>query len=592
MPTNEPIKQPVEVVYEGEDAQAAARDMKAVGNAAEKSGEQAAKSTPKLKTREQQLASQRARLEQLLRSEDRYEQALNDGRRVSDRATEASRRRKREIDKLSRSLAAERRVQDRATASVRRHAVAADTSAASAGRLGGVTGALTGRFASVGASLLGTGGLIAALGILGRDLEERTRQTRDFLDANLELQFLSDSFNGQERDFLASASIFGGQDPSETTRAFTQLKSRFPGQSDEALQGLFLEILETGRATTAPLTPLTDAFSGLFQATGDAQASQNILRETIIQAGQADPQVITTLLGKFIGPGTGVLGLTAGESAGGVAGVTGLTTQRPEEQVQGLLTFLLNIKGKGTPDINEILEGAGIDRTSGDALEVASRVLDAVDRGKISIDQFETLTGREGIKIGSALLDPSRRTAFFEKVRKVAEQEFNTDDPTAQAIADQFQDDPRQALNFAIKQAETQAKVANSQDQGALEAALARQLLDNELKSRGKNAVSRFLAEKSFDTAAALGVGSEAATTVGANAGTLTTPVFPLSPIQPGSVQDNADQRDIRDAVSEGVSGAASGQILVNKVEINRGTIVNNGRDPLTADLDQGRPRR
>lgn len=368
------------------------------------------------------------------------------------------------------------------------------------------------------AGMLGTNGVIAVYRMLNEEMERNARLTREAADAQLDLQYLSQTFDPQEREFVNRAAVAAGRQLPETLRAYAGLKSFFPGLDDQTLQSLFLQIAETAVTTTAPLETLTGAFQGLFDVTRDPQQAQNILRQTIVQGGRSDPGVISKLLGKFLGPGINVGGLSPAQAAGAVAGVTGLTTQQPEEQVQGLLTFMLQVMGDSPPEVKRLLAKAGVDTSQG-FFPAIEGITSAVNRGALSKAQFQTIVSREGIKVASALLDPTKRAEFFAKINRVVEAGASDRDLTADAIANQFRADPTAARNYAIKQAEAREQIMRAQDADALEIELGAKLLENTLYEQGMNVVGRKSALGLYRSLTAFGMAPENAASISTGGG-------------------------------------------------------------------------
>ncbi len=446
-----------------------------------------------------------------------HEQRVERVEQADDTAIATSQRRQGQIDRLNRTLAEQQRFQQRVNQGIAQYSTSAERAASSSaeaassgGLFSGMLEGLATRVASVVSGLIGVGGLLTALQLIRQEMEENARAARKFAEDSLDLQFLSPTFNEQERKFVGRAAIFAGRKPSETALAFGGLKSFFPGASDRELQTLFMEVAETARTTPTSLSVLTKAFTGIYAETRNAQKAQNILRETITQAGSSDPAVISGLLGKFFGPGIQIGHLKPGEAAGAVAAVTGLTTQQPEEQVQGLLTFMLQVMGKGSPEASKILEREKIDRS--DFFKAIEQIGTAVNEGRISSSEFETVASREGIKVASALIDPTKRREFFGKINAVQTTAASNRDITREAIQAQFGADRLQALNFAAKQAEAEEAMLETQDQNSQELLLAQQILQNELRKRGVGPVRRFLAERFQETAQFAGSDAESST--------------------------------------------------------------------------------
>ncbi|MBB6429223.1 hypothetical protein [Algisphaera agarilytica] len=470
--------------------------------------------------REQQILSMRIELKNLIREQREAERAVEAGEQATEETRRAEEQRRQKIRVLSQEIARAEDEQeqlnrrlDQGVAAHRRLGQANDGTTQGVSRLDDVVNAATGRLAGMVGGILGAGGLVRALQVLGEELDRRIEQTREFAEAQLNLQFLDTSFNEQEREFLGQAAQLGGRSPAEIARAYTSLRSRFPDRSNTELQGLFLEIVETGVTTDADLGTLTDAFAGLFAENGDSQRSQNILRETITQAGVGDPGVISRLLGKFLGPGQQIGNVSEAEAAGLVAGATGLDTRQPEEQITGLRSVLLSLLGSLSDEQLEIAQGAGIDRSS---INTALLTLgQAIEAGRIDAAGLEQLVGAEGVTTATALGDPAKRGAFFEKQAAVVRAADSEEDLTGLAIDNIFAQDEVQALNFAIKQVDARTAVAESQDVDALRGELAIKLQQAEQRDAGVGAIGRSISGLTNRIARLLGADADTSITAG-----------------------------------------------------------------------------
>lgn len=354
-------------------------------------------------------------------------------------------------------------------------------------------GAMTG----VVAGLVGASGVSAALRTVEQDLERTTQKSREFAEASLNLQYLNESFNPQERAFVGQAAIAAGRQPVEMIRAFAGLKSRFPGESQENVQALMMEVAQTARTTDAPLSDLTNSFATIYQFTGNAQQSQNILRESIIQAGSDNPAVLAPLMARFMGIGQAV-GLQPGQSAGAVAAATGLGLS-PEVSVTGLTNVALALQGKGTPEGAKILRKLGIKQ--GDDL---FGTLEKLSGAGLKTGQLESIFGREGLPVASQLSDANQLADFLAKVAKVQEASTTSRDLTGEAIADQEAADPLTAANQRIKELEARIAMQQNQDVEALRFDQLRKEQETILRSQGAGPVWRTLDDYALRTAGLL----------------------------------------------------------------------------------------
>ncbi|MEM9415002.1 MAG: hypothetical protein AAGA29_05920 [Planctomycetota bacterium] len=585
----------------------AAADADRLSKATDEQARAADKAVSADQRRTQQLDAKRRRLIELQRREIALEEAVESGT-VSEREAErVSDRRQRQIERLARSLGREQQAQRRASDAVREsvNAQQQSTSAMQEGAQG--AGQLSGGFdgirnAALGlvAGLVGVNGLRRALAIIRQEMGENTEAAHEFARAFLDLQFLNDSFNDQEKEFIGSAAVAGGRDLLETTRAFTSLKSFFPGQSDQELQDLFLEVVETGRTTSAPLEPLARAFAGLYAQTGDAQVAQNILRATIQQAGSSDPDVIAAVLGKFLGPGQGFGDLNTAQSAGLVAGATGLDTRNPEEQVTGLRTILLRLLGDSADRNQGILDSAGIDNS--DFLTALRTLGEAIEQGRISRAELETLVGAEAIVTATALANPENRAALFNKLDAVVAAGDSDEDLTAQAIREQFGNDRAAALSDQLARVRAQAQFQQATDEeseGDLEMEVYRTALRTRLREMGIGPIRRRIADSAFVSSSAVSDDPIVAVNAAITALTVLGQGEDIDDIirqdavfhsretatEALGIEDVSGQSAEDDETDE-VSKGGKPTVVVKQQTVINGTQINNSTDPSTGDRE------
>lgn len=468
------------------------------------------------KSRAQVLGEQRARLEELVRVQHRYERETDQGKTATEEASQAERERQAEIDRLGRELAEEQRIQDRTTDAVRRHSTAQDDGTAKTSRFDAAIDGLSGRMAGLVASIVGAGGLIRALQIMGEEMDRRIEQTREFAEAQLNLQFLNESFDEQEREFIGKAAVLAGRSLPETARAFTDVRSFFPNLSKSEVQEFFLQVAESGATTDAPLSSVAKLQQSIFAINRDADAAQNIAREATIQAGVGNPDVLANVFGKLLSVLVEVGNVDVGQAAGAASAVTGLDTREPSEQATGLRSVILSLLGDLSDEQTAIVNSAGIDRSN--ALTALGTLGVAIQSGKLDNASLEKIVGAEGIATAAAFADPVRRGEFFSKVQTVDAAEKAEEDRTTAAINRQFAEDPVQGNAYAIKQVEALQTVAESSDAESLRSDLARKLLSVEQTKAGVGPVGRFLSRESVRLAQLLGVSDDTAVAVGAGA--------------------------------------------------------------------------
>jgi len=467
----DPIRQEIQTTYDGKGVEGAVKGM----NALDRGNDELARST---ETRAQKMARLQDELVELIAKQDQYEREAKEAGQSDEIATRHGEARRQQIARLSTEIAQETKYQNMAAEAVDR---AAGSHERASGRVGlmaqGYQSALAAAQGLVG-GLIGVGGLMAALQAIRAEMEENVKAAREFAEASLNLQFMSDQFKPQEREFIGQAAEFSGRQPVEVAGAMADLKSRFPNLSDEQTQKLFMEVGETARTTPAPLSALVQAFSTIRQYESDPQKVQNILRASITQSGVSDPAQLSPLMAKFMGLGQ-QLNLSAGQSAGAVAAATGLGLA-PEESITGLRNIALSLQGKGTPDGAKVLKRLKIDRTN--FLHALDQLAEANNAGLLKTKDIEDIGGRESVAVLSSLLDKERLADFQAKIKSVADAQQSPRDLTAEAIKQQFESDPLQETNFKLKRAEAEASTQKAGDVESMRTSLARQIIENRMR--------------------------------------------------------------------------------------------------------------
>ena len=592
----EPIKQRIEAELERTGFNDAARAIKELGDAAEKSGDQAAKSVPKLQTREQQLAEQRQRLEQLIRSEVRYEDAMREGKAVTDRAVEASKRRRREIDKITRSLRDEDRIQQRVNNTVRQSSKAkSELSDAAKFALGGVS--------SLAAGFAGSYGLNAVVEEFNRHIEASNRLlrenaglTRENADARLDLAALSGVEDAGSVAFLDRVAGFAGRRPGEIARVKTQIRSGLPTATDEQVNSLVVEIASKAQSTSAPLTSLAPVFLDIFRRTGDARVSSNLLEGAITAAGESDPAKLGQEISKFLGVGEQIGGLDTATSVGFASAGTGLGLPN-ELATTGLKNVAFSLRGRGTPEGNKVLDREAIPRD--DLVAGISAIQQAVSAGRITNAELESIGGREAAPVFSALADEQTLNRFLDTVQIVIDAGESPGRLAEEKAVGITGSSPIQSLNLLAKQEESKTESVKSGDVLAARVSAARAIMERVIAERQAQGElnarqgERILDE--FDRLTGLGTtgllelphAAHRASRHGASLGDL---VF-------GPVADPRFREEVErglfggpDTSVDEVFGGEREPAPAGRTLINHGTIINQAGDPTEDDLVEGRP--
>lgn len=454
MPPNEPIEQPIEVT----GAEQSAADVQRVTDANERLGE----SVDRAGDQSDRAADQQRELADAQdRAGDQAAEAATQQRRAGDATDRAGDQADRAADQQRELAEAQRRQLDGVLASER-----------ATGRLGTAWQQLTRTAQTLGAAI-GIGGIVGYLQTVRREIDLNTEATQRYAEATLNLQFLGDRFNEQERDFVGQASVLAGRDLAETASAFTALRSRRPNDTDQQAQALFLEAAETAQTTPASLNAIVDALVTIRQFEPDPRRTQNLLRSFIVQSGTDDPGQAGPLISRVLGTARGTGGLTTAEGVGSIAAATGLGLPT-EVAGTGLNALILGLSGAGTSQGPELLRGAGVD-TSGNFLDDLRGLADALQSGRLPNADLERIVGREGLAVAQAFADPDRSRDFFARVDAVVAAGNDERDLTREAIDEQFAVDEIGRLNLLLNRLNAAEAVLRGSDADALRERVQRQ---------------------------------------------------------------------------------------------------------------------
>lgn len=436
------------------------------------------------------MVRQRGELEALTRVQGQYEQAQREGLQLDERAERAATERRQEIDRLTREIAQQEDAEARLNRQMREGVAAhreLDDQAQKVNQTTRLFNSLTEdaiqNIAGMATGIAAGGGVVTAyqqwienIQKVNTYLKEQGDLVRENAEARLDfvaLRGVEDPAVVARLDQLAAAS---GRRPGEVYRAAAVFESQFPSATPEQIDQLIAGTARAGRLTTAPLNTLGGALSILFRETGDVAQSENIFQEAIEQAGEADPGRLATEIGKFVGIGRTVGGLSPAEATGFAAAATGLGI--PNEIANtGLRNLILALRGSEKPEASRVLEGAGVDRDA-PILVALKQVSDAVQRGDLSPGDLETVFSREGLGVAAALADPVKLTNFTGSVLSVIRASQLDTSIATQKAEDLFTPGSIQALNLQSKQAESRSESVRSSSTRVARQAAARAELD------------------------------------------------------------------------------------------------------------------
>lgn len=468
-------------------------------------GQAAAQATSPMQRRQQSMTAKRSRLLELQRREVAHEQAVKQSGRSELSALDISRRRQQRIQGLARELGKESEAQRRANVAIKdssismvKHTGATNAMAQASSNASGkndtlstAIGAAKSQLAGLASGFVGVNGIIALYGQWIDNIEtanQRLQENAEIVRANAEarlnfvaLQGVEDPEDVKQIDALAA---FAGRPPSEFARVLGILKSQFANESDENINTLALEVAAAAQLTDSPAQDLAIGLSAIFRQNGDAQAAGNIFQQAIQEAGEADPARLGVEIGKLIGVAQQFGGLDTGEAAGFASAGTALGLPN-EVATTGLKNVFLSLRGRGTPEGNELLGELGVDRSN--VITALQQISQARVEGRIDDAGLESIGGREAAPIFAALSDPAILSDFLASVGRVDRAE----DFDGRLVTDKaegiFTEGSIQALNLLSKQLESQLESTRAADTRAIEIATARSALELRLAELERN---------------------------------------------------------------------------------------------------------
>jgi hypothetical protein len=473
-----------------------AQATQGAGNVAEQAGRKAESRSQKLSRLQQELV-------ELHRAEMRHEDALRRGVQMDERAQQASMRRQHQIDRLGRVVANENEVQRRANETVRQSGQAFNQATPATGVFGRGIAAVGTQVQGLVGGMLGAAGLIAALRLARQEMEENARAASELKKAQLDLQFLNQGFNAAELDAVRQFSEKTGRDQSEVATAFAELKSKTAGLTDEERLDAFRQIAETSLTTSGSLTPLVNAFAFGLPTVPNAEALQNLLRGVQREAGVSSTEEVAQL---FLATGRET-GLTPAESGGIFSFATTKVPDAARARTQAR-NILLRLQGDQTPESEAILSQAGATPDVG-VMEQLRRLNAAQQRGELGAKEITQLFGTENFVLGSQLIGGIGEVE--QTIGRINTDVTGGEDLTREAIQNIFAGDEQQRLRLQAAQIDQQIKNQRAGDANAQRVAVARKLLERELRSQGAAPARIAIQLAAFDAAAGTGRSAESA---------------------------------------------------------------------------------
>ncbi|MCE5186083.1 MAG: phage tail tape measure protein [Planctomycetaceae bacterium] len=280
-----------------------------------------------------------------------------------------------------------------------------------------------------------------ALNEQSRAMEENSRIAQENQRSILTLQFMGEFFKERPnlQEEVAALAEYGRRPVAEVADAWLSLRSKNPSMSNEQIDAILKETLETGRTDpSAPLNTLADMFALYMKKTGETDANrvQNVLQQTMIEAGSTTEDV-ANLMPRFLPIGRAA-GLSGPESAGLWAFAT---TQEASGEIAttGLRSMFLGLEGRETPDAARILKRLGVrqDQTFFEKIEQLKKARAA---GKFDLPTAQLIAGRTGAPMLLSTIE--NNDLLMQSIANVQAADRGDIDITATMIRDLFESDP------------------------------------------------------------------------------------------------------------------------------------------------------
>lgn len=372
------------------------------------------------------------------------------------------------IDDVGRSA---KKTGDKVAAGSKKGARQVDDLGKSAGKTKSTFGKLKESIGGWAAGLVGIsaiiGGITSAIRTNIQAMKEHARIASQQQKELLGLQFLGDLYKDVDvRERVKEYAEMGRRPLVETAEAYKALRSKGATLTEAQREGIMKEVMEFGRQEpTAPLTDLVDMFTLYVKQTKakDMNVAQNILRQTIEEAGVAGAGEVSRYFPRFLPIGiTG--GLTGPQAAGLWAYATG-ELGSVEEATTGLRAAFLGLQGRGTPEATKMLAGLGVEPGMG-FFQQLQKLSAARQAGKFGVKEAELIGGREGMTILMSLLrSPEALGRQIGRIQQVARPDI---DLTARALQDLMSKDELARLEEQKRLADIQIENIKAEDIEAL----------------------------------------------------------------------------------------------------------------------------
>lgn len=273
----------------------------------------------------------------------------------------------------------------------------------------------------------------------------------------LALQAMGEFFieHPEARKEVAAYAEFGRRPFEQVAEAWYALESKGAGLTEAQKKGIMREALELGRMEPeADLKSIIDVFSLYAKETRqqDINQIQNVIRQTLSQAG-AELSQMGQYLPRFLS-----LGVAGGLTGAETAGLWAFATTRaptPEAATVGIRNIFAALRGKGTPESQQLLQSLGITPQMS-IFEQLTALSQAQRAGRFGVPEAEAIAGRENIAVLlSMLTEPRAMMDVVRQVTRVARPDIDIVGERLQQImsADEIArlEEERRRLDIAIK---------------------------------------------------------------------------------------------------------------------------------------------
>jgi len=261
-------------------------------------------------------------------------------------------------------------------------------------------------------------GVTKAINIQKQALKEHARIAEEQQKKLLALQTMGDVFEkrpGLRKEIDVYAKL-GRRPHLEVIDALYALESAGAGLTEEQKKGIMREALELGRMEPeAELKSIVGVLTVYAKETRQQNINQiqNVIRQTLSRAG-AELGQMGQYLPQFLS-----LGISGGLTGAETAGLWAFATTRspsPEKATAGIRNIFMALRGKGTPEGQEILQRLGITPEMNIFEQLTA--LSAQQRaGRFGIPEAETIAMKENAALLMSMLTEPK--AMMETVRQI-----------------------------------------------------------------------------------------------------------------------------------------------------------------------------